>query len=264
VGKIFTLDIFLLAIVNDIASSLIGSYFQSSELTTTKTFMACSQFFFLSSSNTIQANCSLTNILSTYSPYIASCLFMSMAINRSVDFTKINSNVGLVPNYETKKLEDVMNEPIDCIRTLQNTTPIKVGPMPKGVCPYIILDEIWVKESLLCLLSNSVRYSNGGVITINTEIISARESDRGAYRETESPFKERDEIELSEDSDRTLSRNESERGAGPGSGLYIRITVMDNGVGIPPRQREFIFRPLRPAQKPSGTSSYHAISVSAG
>jgi signal transduction histidine kinase len=194
----------------------------------------------------------------------ASCVFMSMAINRSVDFTKINSNVGLVPTYETKKLEDVMNEPIDCIRTLQNTTPIKVGPIPKGVCPYIILDEIWVKESLLCLLSNSVRYSHGGVITINTEIISARESDRGAYRETDSGFKERGDIDLSEDSDRTLSRNESEQGSGSVSGLYIRITVMDNGVGIPPHQREFIFQPLRPAQKPSGTSLYRAISVTTG
>lgn len=189
---------------------------------------------------------------------------MSMAINRSVDFTKINSNVGLVPNYETKKLEDVMNEPIDCIRTLQNTTPIKVGPIPKGVCTYIILDEIWVKESLLCLLSNSVRYSHGGVITINTEIITAKESDKGAYRETMSRLSESDDIELSDSSERTLSRNESDQGPGSGSmsaGLYIRITVMDNGVGIPADRREFIFQPLRPAKKPSGTSSQYAICV---
>lgn len=195
-------------------------------------------------------------------PPSASCVFMSMAINRSVDFTKINSNVGLVPTYETKKLEDIMNDPIDCIRTLQNTTPIKVRPMPKGMCPYIILDEIWIKESLLCLLSNSVRYSHGGVITITTEIITARESDTGAYRETESRFKEMDEIDLSNESDQTISRNESVQDQGGGSvsysnGLFIRITVMDNGVGIPAKQREFIFQPLRPSMTRSGTSSHH-------
>ena len=184
---------------------------------------------------------------------------MSMAINRSVDFSKINSNVGLVPNYVTKKLEDVMNEPIDCIITLQNTVPIKVGSIPKGVCAYIILDEIWVKESLLCLLSNSVRYSNGGVITINTEIITSKEKDRGAYRETEDTFRERDEMDLSDDSDRIVSRTELEKAAikGPGAvGLYIRFTVMDNGVGVPADRREFIFQPLRPAKKPSGASSF--------
>jgi signal transduction histidine kinase len=168
---------------------------------------------------------------------------MSMAINRSVDFSKINSNVSLVPTFETKKLLDVMSEPIDCIRTLQNTVSIKARPLPLNICPYIILDEMWVKESLLCLLSNSVKYSNGGVIIINTEIIPHLHAE-GIHRESDHPIT----MDTIAEGD-----NRDDDGTEPGNELsYIRVSVIDNGVGIPFDRRQNIFQSLRPSTKPTG------------
>ncbi len=167
---------------------------------------------------------------------------MTMAINRSIDFSKINSNVSLVPTFETKELSDVMSEPINCIRTLQNTVSVKVLPIPGNICPYVILDEMWVKESLLCLLSNSVKYSNGGCIVINTEIVPHLNGE-GIHRENdyssmgtiaEGDTKDHDGIESTSD----LS--------------YIRVSVTDNGVGIPIDRRQNIFQPRRPSTKPTG------------
>lgn len=170
---------------------------------------------------------------------------MTMAINRSIDFSKINSNVSLVPTFETKELSDVMSEPINCIRTLQNTVSVKVLPIPGNICPYIILDEMWVKESLLCLLSNSVKYSNGGCIVINTEILPHlngegihRENDH-SNRTTMGTIAEGD----TKDDDGIESTNDLS---------YIRVSVTDNGVGIPLDRRQNIFQPLRPSTKPTG------------
>ena len=179
----------------------------------------------------------------------ASCVFMSMAINRSVDFSKINSNVSLVPTFETKKLLDVMSEPINCIRTLQNTVSIKVRPLPSNVCPYIILDEMWVKESLLCLLSNSVKYSNGGSIIINTEIVPHLHAE-GIHREIDYQPIIMDtiaEVDTRDDDGAEVTAELS----------YIRISVIDNGVGIPHERRQNIFQLLRPSAKPTG--EIHAV-----
>ena len=175
----------------------------------------------------------------------ASCVFMTMAINRSIDFSKINSNVSLVPTFETKELSDVMSEPVNCVRTLQNTVSIKVMPLPANICPYIILDEMWVKESLLCLLSNSVKYSNGGCIVINTEIVRHLNGE-GIHKENDHScgtiMGTIAEVDTKDD-DGTESTSEMS---------YIRVSVTDNGVGIPLDRRQNIFQPLRPSMKPTG------------
>ena len=155
-------------------------------------------------------------------------MFMTMAINRSVDFNKVNSNVSLIPTFQTKKFLEVLSEPIACIKTLQNTVPLKMGPIPVSMCSHIILDEIWIKESLLCLLSNSVKYSYGGVIRINTEIVLGT-SRRG-----------------STDSLNKMSAAQEDEN------LYIKITVVDDGVGINEVMRKNIFQPLRPSKTASG------------
>ena len=155
-------------------------------------------------------------------------MFMTMAINRSVDFNKVNSNISLIPTFQTKKFLEVLSEPIACIKTLQHTVPLKVGPIPISMCSHIILDEIWIKESLLCLLSNSVKYSYGGVIHIKTEIVSG-----ACRRDTSNSLVKASEIHEDEN-------------------LYIKITVVDDGVGINEDMRKNIFQPLRPSKTASG------------
>ena len=166
---------------------------------------------------------------------------MTMAINRSVDFSKVNCNVGLVPTYETKKLLDVMSEPVDCIRTLQNSVVIKVRAIPDSVCAHVILDEMWVKESLLCLLSNSVKYSNGGVIHVDTELIHECEGIR-----SQDVFCDSNGIEMCGEPTENSTKSEAVRTS------FIKITVVDNGVGVSAEKRGNIFQPLRPSKKASG------------
>ena len=159
---------------------------------------------------------------------------MTMAINRSVDFTMVNSNVSLIPVYETRKFTEVLSEQIACIKTLQNTVHLKMGPMPPSMCSHTILDVIWVKESLLCLLSNSVRHSSGGTIHINTELVAGDDED-------------------------TVSRTSQKKDSLSDVNMYIKVTVVDDGVGISEKTRKNIFQPLRPSNSPTGKTCGHLI-----
>ena len=231
-------------------------------------------------------------------------MFMTMAINRSVDFTKINSNVTLVPTLQTQKFLDVLYEPIDCIKTLQNTVALHVSEVPQSMCSHIIIDSIWVKESLLCLLSNSVKYSSGGTISVITEIVSYTPTEahtsglksvksKSNKEMLENLYKDMDrdkdfENEIKKDGDddegdrnkdlsksnkdlnkdnssnglnsiRTSRKMEKERileredGEEETDGaLYIKITVIDEGVGVSEEYKSNVFKPIRPTGDLSG------------
>lgn len=49
----------------------------------------------------------------------ASCAFMSMAINRSIDFAKASGNIALVLTLETFNIVEALSVPINVIKHLQ-------------------------------------------------------------------------------------------------------------------------------------------------
>jgi signal transduction histidine kinase len=159
---------------------------------------------------------SLESLLSNIT---ASCKFMTMGINRSIDFTKASSNIQLVPAMETTDIYDVICVSLECVRTLQSSVSIQFLPLPAGICRYIITDKHWLGENILCVLSNAVKYSNEGVVNINVELVGGVDGKKGLLSESD---------------------------------YFVQINIIDEGIGISEEARERLFQPFKQAQRSTG------------
>ncbi|RYH29111.1 response regulator [archaeon] len=92
--------------------------------------------------------------------------FMLMTINRCIDYTKASNNMKLVPKYETIDLMETLELPMNCMKDIQSRINIVLKPIDADICMYIITDKQWLQENVLCLLSNAVKYSLEGTVTI--------------------------------------------------------------------------------------------------
>ncbi len=105
----------------------------------------------------------ITNIRNTNS-------FMLMTINRCIDYTKASKGLKLVPRYETVDLLDALELPLSCMQNIQNRIVIACSTLPLGICSHIITDKQWLQENILCLLSNAVKYSTGGKVSVTISL----------------------------------------------------------------------------------------------
>jgi signal transduction histidine kinase len=96
--------------------------------------------------------------------------FMLMTINRCIDYTKASKGMKLKPKYETIDLLDSLMLPIDCMKNIQERIRIELQRLPKEICAHIITDKQWLQENVLCLLSNAVKYSTEGTVTIGVSL----------------------------------------------------------------------------------------------
>ena len=59
-------------------------------------------------------------------------------------------------------------------RHLKSSSKIILGPFSTRLCPNMVTDKHWLKENILCLLSNAVKYSDRGTVTVTvSHVISA-------------------------------------------------------------------------------------------
>ena len=59
-------------------------------------------------------------------------------------------------------------------RHLKSSSKIIVHPFPTTLCPNMVTDKHWFKENILCLLSNAIKYSDRGTVTVTvSHVISA-------------------------------------------------------------------------------------------
>jgi CheY-like chemotaxis protein/signal transduction histidine kinase len=96
--------------------------------------------------------------------------FMLMTINRCIDYTKVSRGIKLLAKLETIDLIDTIQLPLSCMENIQNKIKIELRPMTPDICNFIITDRLWVQENLLCLLSNAVKYSSAGSVTITIRL----------------------------------------------------------------------------------------------
>ena len=92
--------------------------------------------------------------------------FMWMAINRCIDYTKATNGMKLIPENETSNFKKILEIPIKCVSDLQTIIKIELKEISKEICENIVTDKQWLQENILCLVSNAVRFSTGGVVTI--------------------------------------------------------------------------------------------------
>ncbi len=92
--------------------------------------------------------------------------FMTMTINRCLDYTKASKGFKLVPTYETVLLEAKLNITTQMIRNAHPSVDITIRKIDDGICSHLITDRQWLLENLLCLLSNAAKYSHKGHVDI--------------------------------------------------------------------------------------------------
>jgi CheY-like chemotaxis protein/signal transduction histidine kinase len=123
--------------------------------------------FYQSFVKTIKVN--MKNIQNTNS-------FMLMTINRTIDFTKASKGLKLIPKMDTIHLLETLMLPLNCMKNIQDKIKITLIPLSMSIHSYIVTDKQWLQENLLCLLSNAVKYSSGGDITVRVILEGGKQS----------------------------------------------------------------------------------------
>jgi hypothetical protein len=80
-------------------------------------------------------------ILETVEIVTATVAFMSMTINRALDFSKVSNGILLAPSYETIDLGQVLAWPASIITSLQGHISLSLSPLPINICRNIITDK---------------------------------------------------------------------------------------------------------------------------
>jgi CheY-like chemotaxis protein len=148
--------------------------------------------------------------------------FMLMTIHRCLDYTKASQGLKLVPRLESFLLLDAMEMPMQCMQGMTQKLKLELDPLPLEVCPCVITDKQWLQENLLCLLSNAVKYSQEGTITVRTLLMSGS------------------------------SIGESHTEPTSAASTFLRIEVEDMGIGMSEEAMASLFNPFKQTQRLAG------------
>lgn len=109
------------------------------------------------------------------------------------------------------------------------------------MCVNIITDKHWFKENILCLLSNAVKYSNGGIVTVTVSQVYARMP------------QSQSEIKLDNESSASPAISAlGYRDSSPNYDSMIVFSIEDGGIGISEKERAELFQPFKQAQRLAG------------
>jgi len=125
--------------------------------------------------------------------------FMLMTINRCIDYTKASKGLKLSPKYDTIDLMETLHMPLACMSNIQEKIKIELLPIAGEICSHIITDKQWLQENVLCLLSNAVKYSAAGTVTIRMclqEVNAAEEAQESSSAELVEEEREEKEDDL--------------------------------------------------------------------
>mmetsp|Transcript_3412 Transcript_3412/g.5109 ORF Transcript_3412/g.5109 Transcript_3412/m.5109 type:complete len:838 (-) Transcript_3412:785-3298(-) len=180
----------------------------------------------------------LEGLLEAATTISATVAFMSMTINRAIDFTKASHEIRLIPTYETIDLEQALAWPVRIMSALQRRIDVIVEPLPENINRFIISDKGWLTENLLCLLSNAIKYSNEGCTTIRCtlkEVSFTRSPSSRVMSEKSAANSQTD----------TQGKSEEKQ-------TMFQVEVEDTGIGISAEMQTRLFTSFQQAQRMAG------------
>jgi hypothetical protein len=186
---------------------------------------------------------------------------MMMAVNRGIEFAKAQGGIRLAPNMTSFCLAEVVAMPLQIIESIKSKTSVELLPLPTGVHPQVISDMHWLRENILCLVSNALKYSlDGTTVTVALDLVSAEALQ--AQVEVDG-VSDTDSIDGDAYSGTATATTTETVSATPlDSQMFLRITVMDRGIGIPDTERKKLFRPFQQVQRLAGGTGLGLFSLS--
>eukprot|EP01037_Dinobryon_pediforme_P028810 gene28810-32216_t len=173
--------------------------------------------------------------------------FMLMTINRCIDYTKASKGMKLVPKYETVDVREALQFPIECMSNIQERIGIKVEALSEEICSHIITDKQWLQENLLCLLSNAVKYSTEGSVTIKGKLTTmVKDWDEENQKEVSLFQLQKSSAKLSKVIPTVVDEEESERSQ------FLLFEIEDTGIGVSEEEMKNLFNPFKHAERLAG------------
>ena len=195
---------------------------------------------------------------------------MLMTINRCIDYTKASKGMKLVPRCETVDLREALNLPLTCMRNIQHRVEIVLKPVPRNICSHIITDKQWLQENILCLLSNSVKYSTDGYVSITLSLKNMTVEDNDGSSRSNS-MKSITSYALSPwypSTHRIACSSIDPKGdvehnvrAPSDSNVHFLIEIEDTGVGMSEEAMSTLFSPFKQTQRLAGGTGLGLFSL---
>jgi CheY-like chemotaxis protein len=155
--------------------------------------------------------------------------FLTISINRCIDHSKVTNDVSLLASNTTFNLVETVKFPVDCIRRMQTAVTILVNVSDELQEKSIISDKLWFTENIFCLLSNAVRYSEGGTAELYVSKVDKDSSSRTTLHNA---------------IHRQLSITNED--------TFLLIELIDSGKGLTDEQIPALFAPFKQAQRRAG------------
>ena len=143
---------------------------------------------------------------------------MSMAINRSTDYSRLSRGIKLRPEREPVFVSDAVSWAVKCMVDIQSRIPVTLNMSEHCSKISLFTDKSWLQDNIFCLLTNAVKYSESGDVKV-------RLSDCYVDHQRES----------------SIAGSES-----------FCIEVEDSGVGSPDELRDLMHKPQLPETRAVG------------
>jgi signal transduction histidine kinase len=223
-----------------------------------------------------QADDLVANAESLLQSLTANTEFMAMAVNRGIEFAKTSGGIKLSPAMASFNLVEALSMPLKLMESVQSESTVRMEPLPASIHPQIITDLHWLRENVLCLLSNALKYSDDGTsVTLIVDLVTddqvraqAQCSKRGDAGETTASADSRESCDAAVPALPTVTATTGQvpTPAPAPAGLeplqFVRITIIDGGIGIPEHDRRMLFQAFQQAQRLAGGTGLGLFSLS--